>query len=225
MNAVVIRELIWKDWRLERTSLLVALAAGAVALVLFEIGGNPLGMIGLVSFFTALVVFGCTMPMHAIIHERKKQNLAFVMSLPVSSFQYTVAKFVSIIGMYAALWLALLGAGVAIILGRADIANGLIPLAVIFAGFPLVSFCIITATAVVSESEPWTTGAIIVCNSALSFVWYFVFTSFPGLLKEAGSPAPVWSSTALTFLGAQAGVIAVVLGITLFLQSRKRDFV
>ncbi len=225
MSGVVLRQLIWKDCFLVRTQMLVSLLGGGVALLLFWVGGDPLGMIGIVSFFVALVVFGSMMPMASIIAERKKQNLAFAMSLPVSSFQYTVAKFVSTIGMYLVLWLVLLGAGIAAILSRADVPNGVIPLTVILAMFPLVGFSLITGTALVSESEAWAVASTIVCNSTYGLTWYFIFTRVPGVMKDVGAAAPVWSSTALTFLGVQAGVIAVVLGLTLFLQSRKRDFV
>jgi hypothetical protein len=39
------------------------------------------------------------------------------------------------------------------------------------------------------------------------------------------SPAIVWSREVLTVLGAEFAVIVLILGLTFFLQSRKRDFV
>jgi len=35
----------------------------------------------------------------------------------------------------------------------------------------------------------------------------------------------MWNSTVLAILGGEFGLIALVLGLTFFLQSRKRDFV
>jgi hypothetical protein len=39
------------------------------------------------------------------------------------------------------------------------------------------------------------------------------------------SPIPVWSSAILSFIGGELAMIAVILGATFYLQSRKRDFI
>jgi hypothetical protein len=39
------------------------------------------------------------------------------------------------------------------------------------------------------------------------------------------SPVPVWSSPVLTILGAEVAAIVLTVGITFYLQSKKRDFV
>jgi hypothetical protein len=39
------------------------------------------------------------------------------------------------------------------------------------------------------------------------------------------SPEIVWSREVLTVLGAEVGAIVLILGLTFYLQSRKRDFV
>jgi hypothetical protein len=47
----------------------------------------------------------------------------------------------------------------------------------------------------------------------------------PALMDNAKGPAPVWNSAALTILSSEFGLIALILGLTFYLQSRKRDFV
>jgi len=180
--------------------------------------------VGSIWFFISLIVLGSMLPVSNIINERKKQNLAFVMSLPVSSIQYATSKLVSTVGMFLIPWLTLVIAGVALILGRSDIPDGFIPALLLLAGMTLVGFCVIAATAVVSESEGPTIAATIVCNSTYGLGWYLVIRN-PSVRQDLISPVPVWSPYMLTFLGVEFAVIAVILGAAYYLQSRKRDFV
>jgi hypothetical protein len=57
-----------------------------------------------------------------------------------------------------------------------------------------------------------------------SFVWIAI-TMTPGLTRDIGSAVPVWNETVLTVLGGELAVIVAIVALTLFLQSRKRDFV
>ena len=62
-------------------------------------------------FFIALIMVGSYAAVGGIVNERKKQNLAFVMSLPISSIQYTTSKLVSSTGMFLVPWLTLVISG------------------------------------------------------------------------------------------------------------------
>src|SRR6202041_1828744 len=98
-------------WRLNRVQILICIAAGAAALILTQLGGEGPMLIGTVWFFIALILVGTMLPITAIVNERKKQNLAFLMSLPISSLQYTTGKLVSTVGMFLVPWLALVTGG------------------------------------------------------------------------------------------------------------------
>src|ERR1700761_5227502 len=99
MNGSVIRRLILNDWRLNRLLISLAIAIGIGALVLVRYGGETARLLGAVWFFVALIVLGSMLPSTAIVNERKKQTLAFIMSLPVSAVQYTTAKILSVWAM------------------------------------------------------------------------------------------------------------------------------
>jgi hypothetical protein len=62
------------------------------------------------------------------------------------------------------------------------------------------------------------------CNTSYSLAWFFL-TQNPTPMCDAGKPAPVWSRTALPIVGGEVAVIVIVLALTFFLQSRKRDFI
>ena len=225
MKSNVVLQLILKDWRLQSRTIMLTIFAAAAALGLLLVGGQTPVVVGTVFFFVAIIFCACLLPMQNIVNERKKQTLSFVMSLPVSSARYGAAKLLSTVGMFLALWLILLGAGLYMILGRNVLPHGAIPMGIILMGFPLIGFCLITGTALVGESEGWGTAALAVVNSSYWLVWYLLVSHVPSLPQTWGGPVPVWSPVVFKILGAEVGIVIVILGLTLFAQSRKRNFI
>lgn len=225
MKTNVVLQLILKDWQLQSRTIIFTLLAGAAALAILLIGGQTPVVIGAVFFFVAMIFCACLLPMQNIVNERKKQTLPFVMSLPVSSARYGAAKLVSTVGMFVVLWLILLGAGLYMIFGRHILPIGVIPMGMILMGFPLIGFCLITGTALVGESEGWGTAAMAVVNSSYWLVWFLLVSHVPSLTKTWGGPVAVWSPAVFKILGVEFGVIVLILGLTLYLQSLKRDFI
>lgn len=225
MKTNVMLDLILKDWQLQSRTIVFTLLAGAAALAILFIGGQTPAVIGIGFFFVAMIFCACLLPMQSIVNERKKQTLPFVMSLPISSARYGAAKLVSSVGMFLAVWLVLLGAGLYVILGRHILPIGAIPIGMILMGFPLIGFCVTTGTALVGESEGWTTAAIAVLNSSYWLWWFLLVRYVPSLTKTWGGTSAVWSSAVFNILSVEFGVIVLILGLTLYLQSRKRDFI
>ena len=89
---------------------------------------------------------------------------------------------------------------------------------------PFVGFSIIAGAALVGESEGWGIAANVFCSSWYGLTWYFM-TQIPGLMIDAQKPVPVWSHTVRLLLGAEFAAIVLILGVTYYLQSRKRDFI
>ena len=100
MTDSVVGHLIWKDWQLYRPQVFVTIAAGAVALAIVQVRSEPAMVVGGVWFFISLIMVGTMLPLSGIVNERKKQNLAFLMSLPISSIQYTTSKLLSTWGCF-----------------------------------------------------------------------------------------------------------------------------
>lgn len=225
MKTNVALQLIAKDWRLQRRTIILSASAGAAALALLLVGGETPIVIGAVLFFVAMIFCACLLPMQNIVNEIKKQTLPFVMSMPVSPARYGIAKLVSTVGMFAVLWLALLSVALYMILGRHTLPNGAIPTAMILMGFPLIGFCLIAGTALVSESEGWTTAALAVANSSYGLAWYLLVSRVPSLPHTWAGPVAVWTPAAVKILIVEFATILVTLGVTLYLQSRKRNFI
>ncbi|HTC94738.1 MAG TPA: ABC-2 transporter permease [Terriglobales bacterium] len=225
MKTNVMLRLMLKDWRLQRQTIVFTILAGVTALAVLLIGGQTPVVIGTVFFFVSMVFCAALLPMQNIVNERKKQTLSFVMSLPVSSARYGAAKLVSTVGMFLALWLILLGAGLYMVLCRHILPSGAIPTGMILMNFPLIGFCLITCTALVAESEGWGTAAMAVVNSSYWLGWYLLLSHVPSLTKTWGGQVMVWSPAVVKILVVEFAVILLTLGLTLYLQSRKRDFI
>src|SRR6185312_1271725 len=224
MTRSVTWNLVKKDWGLYRMHVAISTAAGLAALGLCFKGGEVASVVGAVSIFTALVIVACMLPVSAIVNERKKQHLPFVMSLPISVREYTAAKLVSSVGMFLMPWLVLVAATVALIEVRGFVPKGSIPFAVIVLLLPFVGFCLITGFALVGESEGWTIAATVACNSSYWFAW-FLIARRPELMELAKGNTPVWNGQLLWIVAAELGVIAGSLLLTFLLQSRKHDFI
>jgi ABC-2 type transport system permease protein len=223
MRGSVIGQLILKDLRLHRKLIIWSLAGGAAALALVQIKQEVPVVLGTIWFFLAMILLGCFLPNSNVINESKKQNLAFVMSLPVSPMQYTLAKIASTFGMFLVPWLGLLVAGLSLI-PRIGIPRGLVPMLLVLAGLTLVGFSLIAGTAMIGESEGWYTAAVVVCNSSYGISWYLI-VRVPGVGHDISGPVPVWSPMMLEILAAECAVVVLALASTLYVQSRKRDFV
>ena len=223
MNHSIVPHLIRKDLQMTWPFTALAALAGCAALALFYFGSNAIGIAGIVAYFIVLVMLGI-LPMTFIINERKKQTLAFLMSLPVTAGQYGLSKLASSLGIFVVPWLLLVGLALTLIVSRGDIPNGLIPLAFVLMLLPVVGFVLMLSVALVSESETRSVVTMAAVNISYSFVWVGISTT-PGLTRDAGNPAPVWNQTILSAIAAEVAVIVAILALTLIMQSRKRDFV
>jgi ABC-2 type transport system permease protein len=225
MKSSVTGQLIWKDWQLNKWAIMLSTLGGGIALAIVCLGGATPFLLGSVGFFIALIMLASILPNLVIVNERKKQNLAFVMSLPISSVQYGVAKLASTVGIFLAPWLTLIAAGLWIVKVRHALPDGAIPMGLILTVLPLIGFCLIAGAALIGETEGWYTLCVAVVNSSYWFVWYSLMMRFPELSRDWLNAKAVWSHAALTILGGEFAVVALILGVTLFIQSRKRDFV
>jgi hypothetical protein len=225
MKGSIIGHLIRKDCRLNLPGMVCSVVGGWIALAVVQIGGETSFVIGACFFFIAIMVGASLLPMINIVNERKRHTLPFLMSLPVSATQYAVAKLVSTVGMFFIPWLTLAGTALWLILVRHALPEGAIPYTLILLGLPFVGFCLITAAAMVTEGEALSGAAMAVVNSTYWLAWYLLNTRYPDITRTWLNPTAVWNGATVNILASEAALIVVTLGLTLYIQSRKRDFV
>ncbi|HXU33139.1 MAG TPA: ABC transporter permease [Thermoanaerobaculia bacterium] len=223
MDFAMIKRLVLKDWYFLRGPILGYLAAGALALALVSQAGEGTFFAGSILLITVLITIGIHLAMATVVEERKNQTLAFVMSLPVSPAEYTTAKIFANLLIFLLPWLALLVGSFAVIAGNAALPDGLIP----FTGIVLLeifaSSFLILAVALISESQSWTIGAIVFGNLFFQGFLYYV-SHIPSIGQTMNGPRIVWSPAAVNLLVGEIVSIALMVGLTFWLQSRKTDF-
>ncbi len=223
-HSSVIWPLILKDLRLHRTQIAMSTSVGIASLALFLVGTEVPVVIGACVFFISLIVLGSMLPASNLLNERKRHNLAFVMSLPISTTQYTASKLVSTVGMYLIPWLILVAGALYAITTMPAFPHGVIPMLLVLVGLVFVGFTVMVAAAMVGETEAWTNLSTVLANSTYGIGWYLI-VRIPAINKDLKSPNAVWSPIMLKFNTAENVLNAMILGLTFYLQSRKRDFI
>ena len=222
MNRALVARLILKDWYLSRLPLVLIGTAGIFSIGLLYLRREVTGTIGLITALTALILLSILLPLQTVVNERKRHNLAFVMSLPISPLEYTAAKVVGNLSAFLVLWAAIT-IGVLGTLARTGIFGGIIPFGIVVALEPFVVFCLLLTVAIVVESEMWAMLTMGATNVSYSF--WFLLLKIPGLSEQLKSPVAIWSRPILLMLAGQLTVIVLSLILTFYLQSRKRNFI
>lgn len=223
VNRSVVRQLILKDWQLHLPLILLTLGVCVLALATLLTRRQTPVVLGISGFFIALVILGCLLAASNVLNERKKQTLAFVMSLPVSATEYATAKLLSTLGMFVWAWLTTGIAAMWLILGKHLLPHGAIPMAIILLMFPMVGFCLVLGMTLAGETEGWNMAANVICNPSYGIIWYLI-TQCPSLTRNLGGNVAEWNSSVLIFLASELALIVLSLGVTYFVQSRKQDF-
>jgi ABC-2 type transport system permease protein len=223
MNYSMVKRLILKDWYLQRWMILGSVFAGLVTMGITISGGKAAFVLGIIALVTVLIAIGAHLSVSTIVSERKEQTLAFVMSLPINYREYTTSKILGNLIIFLIPWLTLVLGSLAIVMFAPGIPHGLASFVAIMSTEILVSTCLIIAVSVIGESQGWTIGAIMVGNLALNGIGYYV-AHIPSIAKAMESPSIQWTPAASVLLVTEFAIIVLLLSLTFFFQSRKRDF-
>ena len=223
MNGSIVWRLIAKDLYLYRWLMAGSLAAGYLSLFLRRVESLS-DNVALILFLTAIVALGIFIAMYGILAERKEKSMLFVLSLPVSTMQYTTAKIAASLIAFVVPWLALTLTILGLTVAFDPPPDGAIPSTVAMMLFFLANFCVLMALLLVTGSEYWAVAGILGTNFGVA-VYMNVVTSLPGIAEYREGPVAVWSSAVLVVIAIEAAVIALSLGLAFYVQSRKKDFV
>jgi len=222
MNYAMVKRLILKDWYLQRWAILASLAGIVATLGIIAIGGKVAFLIGLILLIMVIISIGANMAVATIVTERKEQTLPFVMSLPISYREYTACKIWGNLLIFMVPWLTMVVGSCGLLL-LSPSSSGLLPYAMIMSTEILLSTCLILAVALITESQGWTVAAIMVGNVAVNGIGYLV-AHIAGIAKGMWGPAIRWSGAASALLLGEFATVALLLGVTSFVQSKKNDF-
>jgi ABC-2 type transport system permease protein len=108
--------------------------------------------------------------------------------------------------------------------GIDEIPNGYIPFVAIILVEIFAAYCLLLSVALISESQGWTIVAMVLCNIFFNYYMY-VISKIPAIESTVDGPIAVWNATVLWLLAIDVAVIGLIIGLTFYFQSRKKDFV
>jgi ABC-type transport system involved in multi-copper enzyme maturation permease subunit len=223
MTRTLVWRLMLKDWYLTRTTLAIIAVVGTLSVGSLYLRQGVASLVGMIASLFAVIFLGILVPQQTILNERKRQNLAFVMSLPVSPMQYTMAKILANLAAFLALWLPIVVGMIGTVAATGGF-GGIIPLMLVAALAPFSGFALFIAVAIVTESEVVSITTMAATNVSYSFIWLFLSLN-KDFWQDMRSPVPVWSALMVSTLAVEAAVIVLAFGLTCYLQSKKTDFI
>lgn len=229
MSASIVSQLVTKDLRLMRGTIvsfaLVSLVL--IAALSFLIGRIPNWIvfnIGFIMLIGPAGTCGIVVLIKSNVFEKEKSTQSFIMSLPLTVKEFTRAKLWLNLPVFGIFWLIVSAAAFYFAFGRGLFPLGAIPfVTMVFLGV-FVAYACILSTSLLTQSLGVTVLAITLFELATSaYLWTVAFIS--PIAEHIWGAVPVWNPTAIAILTAQALVAATVLLATVFVQSRKRDFI
>lgn len=220
MNHSLFWELVRKDLVLSRGMMLITLGVGAVGLFLMRQSGLLfyVGSVAVLSCFVIQLIF---LVQFGVLAERKERVHHFVLSLPITGWQYTLAKLTSLSIAFLVPYLVI-GAAALTLMTLNPPSRGFVPFSVaVLAYFPMYFAVLVSVTTI--KGEGFNIAAVIFFNIALNFL-------IPGLMRipsvaaTMGGTEVVWTSELLLVIAVQLGVGAISVVWMLWRQHTKTDY-
>jgi hypothetical protein len=218
----IVQRLALKDLYLSRWIIIGSIVSGAVALALAPLSQVML-YVGTTAFICVLVVLNIFLVMASVVQERKEKVSLFVLSLPVSTSQYTAAKIAASAIAFGVPWLLLTIFSIVVIHVSA-IPNGLIPAMTAISSYLLLYYCVLFGVALTADSAGALTVAIIAGNISVNFFVPFVLR-LPSVAANARGDEAVWATDVTAVVVIELAAAALALVIAYVRQSRRADFV
>jgi ABC-2 type transport system permease protein len=223
MRRSIVTRLILKDFYLQWPTLAGSLLLGFAMLAIVLFGGGPITFyVGSVSFICVLILLNVLLVGSIVAAEKKDRVMLFVLSLPVSTTQYAMAKLVSSLLAFLVPF-CLLGAAAVLMIALTPIPHGLIPLTVAVMMYVCLYFCIFLAVALAADSALFNTMVIIAGNVLLNFLIAWLLNRPSAALASKG-PVAMWTPEILATLTVEILGSLLALAAALVVILRKKDF-
>lgn len=229
MNASIVSKLVRKDYLITRRIILcfalVCLAGVAATGLLFDrLPPWALVNMGLLLMLSPAATCGLVLLMTTVVFEKEKSTRAFIMSLPVSPRQYTLAKLLVNLSVFGAFWAVIFAISMYFAFGRGLFPAGTIPFVVILFLGVFLSYAGILSVGMWRQSLGITVLSIALFEMGTSgYLWAIAF--FEPVAAYMRGPEAVWNGASLGIAAAQVLATLALLATTLLVQGRQRDFV
>lgn len=224
MNAQAIQILFLKDLFLSRRWLFGYLAGGLLSAGVSFLPGESSGFIGFILMATVTIAAGIHMIGVLLLAEQVDMTRTFVMSLPVSLLDYSIAKISVVFVTFLIPWLGILTSLAVLAFVVPGAKPGVVAFLVPVFLFMLAGFCMQLVTAVISESTGWTIVVVVLGNVLLN-VFLMNLNKNPIIAELVKSDQLTWPPLVSTIIAVECLVIVAALGLAFLFQIRRRDLI
>ncbi len=222
MNTEIIKLLVVKDWQLFQKPLAAYVLAGMVALCLLGLAKPWSFYLGSLTLIVVMVAAACSAISNSLMVERKDQTLAFVMSLPVSPVEFTLAKLAgNLLNFGVPFGITVVGTLLLVVF--TPLPDGLFVYALLMFVYIFFAYSISLSMVMALESEGWATFAMI-GPMVLINPYIMGLSQISAIQSTVGKDAIVWSAPALAILGSLLGLGVLILALTTRHHARKPAF-
>ena len=224
MNTRTISILFLKDLYLSRRPLFGYFAAGIACSAIAVVPQETVAFVGFVLILTVAIGSGMHLLGELLLSEGNDQTRTFILSLPVSLLDYSIAKIAVVLTTFLIPWFTMLGCSVVLTAVLPWGKAGAIPVLIVVFLELLAAYTLQLVTAVISESVGWTVCVMVACNVFLNLFLVTLFQA-PEVAELMKNDVLTFSPTVIQIIWIEIAVIAVALAAAVALQTRKRDLV
>ena len=224
MNTQAISILFLKDLYLSRRPLFAYFSAGIVCSAIAVVPHPTFAFIGFVLILTVAIGSGMHLLGELLLSEGNDQTRAFILSLPVSLLDYSIAKIAVVLTTFLIPWSTMFACSIILTAALPWGHVGAIPMAVVVFLELLAAYTLQLATAVISESVGWTISVMVACNVFLN-VFLMKLLQLPEVEVMSKSDLLIFSPLTIEIMCIELGIIVAALAMALAVQTRKRDLV
>ena len=222
LDTHLVRLLVLKDWQLFQKQLAACVLGGIVSLCFIGMGKPWAFYVGSLALIIVLVSASCFSVSSALMVERKEHTLAFVMSLPVSPREFTIAKLAGNLLTFGVPFLVLL-AGTLGLVWFTPLPDGLFVYTLLIFAWILFAYSISLAVAMSVESEGW--GIFAMIGSMVLINPYIMGLGQLDVIRtHTSKDAIVWSWEAVAIMSTLATLAVLVIAFTAWRHARKPAF-
>jgi hypothetical protein len=214
--------LVRKDIYLMRGFMIAMVGVGLLSLVLMALGKVGFAVGGIL-FLTANVAGAIFIALTILFGERKDRSRTFALTLPISGYQYGIAKLVAGYLSFGIPWLVLTAAAIVMFVLPPQEHLGMVVYALVLQGFVLALFSVSLSLMFVIISEAM--SGLVILGTNICFSLFMVTLNQPGTSGRMNTPQIVWTPFAQWMVAGEVLVIALALAFAAFVTSRKRDYV
>lgn len=229
MSTSIIPQLVKKDLLMMRRIIFAFCIVSVASIVMLGLlfGHIPPWVMINVAFLFLLApaaTCGIVLLMKTNVMEKEKSTQLFIMSLPITVKEFTLAKLLVNLPVFSVFWLVISAVAFYFSINLGLFPLGTVPFITMVLLGVFVAYTCILSVSLIFQSLAITVLAIMTFELGTSaYLWTIVFLD--PIQNHIYGPVSVWNSTAITVVLTQMCVAIFMVWMTLHIQNKKRDFI